>query len=138
LLSISKLKPTKEISGFLIKITQIILEKNESQSSKLSPKFMSEILWNLATNKCYDKTVVKKLEKRLIENVHLMNEIDLTQCFYSFCVFMTLARRREFNNILDLLVERMKTFKRKFNKKSLKLIGEGKKLCDYQNKDLNF
>lgn len=128
----------KDLSPILIKIALLILEKHSTKSKNLSPKFMSEILWNLSTNKCYDKFVLKKMEKMVISNIHLLNDIDLTQCFYSYCIFTQIGNKKEFKNVLDLLAERMNIYQKKFNKKSLKLIEEGKKISELKNKNLNF
>jgi len=138
MISASKIKGYNGKEEILIKILNLIMEKNKSKFFKLSPKFISEILWSLAINKCYNRESLKKMEKNVIETIHKMNEIDVTQCFYSYCIFQNLAPKKNYINILDLLVERMQSFKRKLNKKSKKLIEEGKKLCDYQNKNLNF
>ena len=138
LISISSLKPINEIKPILIKLANIIIEKTSAKSQSLSAKFLSEILWNLSINKCYDKKLINKYENDIIKNIHKMNDIDWTQCFYSYCFFASLSKKREFNNILNLLVERMKTLRKKLNRKSLKLIEDGRKLCNYQNKDLNF
>lgn len=138
MVSTSKIKNYKEKEKVLLKILDKITEKNKSKSFKLSPKFVSEILWSLAINKTYNKESLKKIEKNVIETIHKMNEIDITQCFYAYCVFQSFSKKGTYIQILDMLVERMQSFKRKLNKKSKQLIEEGKKLCDYQNKSLNF
>lgn len=125
-------------SSNVIKIVNLIIDRSHSKNQKISSKFLSEIIWNLALLKCYDKTLLKKMEADVVGNIHLMNEIDVTQCFYSYCVFAKLSKKREFNKILDLLVERMDIFKKRLNKKSIKIIKDGKELCNYSNKNLNF
>lgn len=136
-ISLSKLK-FESATANVLKIVNLIFDRSQSKHQKISSKFLSEIIWNLALLKCYDKNLLKKMEADVVGNIHLMNEIDVTQCFYSYCVFTNLSKKREFNKILDLLVERMNIFKKRLNKKSIKIIKDGKELINYKHKNLNF
>lgn len=137
LISFSKLDIKNKYEN-LSKIAYLIFERSYSKHQYLSPKFLTEIIWNLAISDFYDKKLFKKIEPNIIKNIYLMNEIDVTQCFYAYCVFNKLAKKNEFKHILDLLVERMQTFKKKFNQRSIKIIRDGINLSNYENKYLNF
>lgn len=134
LITTSQFSEFNEREKVMLKILSTILDKNQSNSQRLSAKFVSEILWSLASAKLYDRSSLKKLEKSVIENIHEMNDIDVTQCFYAFCVFQNCSKRKSYGNVLDLLAERIQGMKRRLNKKSISLIEKGKKLANYELK----
>lgn len=125
-----------DLSPVLKNLAELIIEKNGTRF--LSGKFASSLIWILSRNKINEKNLISRLKENVGYQINDLNEKDIAQCFYGFCVWRSLnTRSNSYEDILSLLVERINFLKNKLTRKEKDIIRKGMKIANYQNKNLS-
>ena len=125
-----------DLSPVLTNLAEIIIEKNGKMF--LSGKFASSLIWILSRNRINEKKLISSLKENVSYQINDLNEKDIAQCFYGFCVWRTLhTKNNSYEDILSLVVERINFLKNKLARKEKDIIRKGIKIANYQNKNLS-